>query len=175
MPISSSARSSKVSSSGSGLLHQMDRGKANSHDFGREGEAFLLEKIICQFGLPAVIGRWVEELPQVLWSYHTTLHSPIQETPFRLTFGTNAMIPIDVEESFLRTILCKSDSNKEELRANLDFLQEERKMAHIRECAVKGRVAKKYISTVFPHPIRKDDLVLIRTLMGVAMNKLTPN
>ncbi|RDY02587.1 Tf2-9, partial [Mucuna pruriens] len=36
--------------------------------------------------------RWVEELPQVLWSYHTTPHSITNETPFRLTFGTEAMI-----------------------------------------------------------------------------------
>ncbi|RDX96131.1 Retrovirus-related Pol polyprotein, partial [Mucuna pruriens] len=33
-------------------------------------------------------GRWAEELPQVLWSYHTTSHSTTNETPFRLTFGT---------------------------------------------------------------------------------------
>ncbi|RDX77143.1 hypothetical protein CR513_42784, partial [Mucuna pruriens] len=31
------------------------------------------------------MGRWVEELPQVLWSFHTTPHSTTQETPFRLT------------------------------------------------------------------------------------------
>ncbi|RDX88901.1 Tf2-6, partial [Mucuna pruriens] len=33
-------------------------------------------------------GRWVDDLPQVLWSYHTTPHSTTNETPFRLTFGT---------------------------------------------------------------------------------------
>ncbi|RDY06989.1 hypothetical protein CR513_08961, partial [Mucuna pruriens] len=38
--------------------------------------------------------RWAEELPQVLWSYHTTPHSSTNKTPFRLTFGTEAVIPI---------------------------------------------------------------------------------
>ncbi|RDX67131.1 hypothetical protein CR513_54023, partial [Mucuna pruriens] len=71
---------------------------------------FYWKKIICCFGLPGVIiselankiilqglrrrleeakGRWAQELPQVLWSYHTTPHSTTQETPFRLTFGTD--------------------------------------------------------------------------------------
>ncbi|RDX92721.1 hypothetical protein CR513_25113, partial [Mucuna pruriens] len=37
-------------------------------------------------------GRWAEELPKLLWLYHTTLHFTTQETPFRLTYGTNIII-----------------------------------------------------------------------------------
>ncbi|RDY10105.1 hypothetical protein CR513_05436, partial [Mucuna pruriens] len=48
-------------------------------------------------------------------------------------------------------------------------------MEHIRECIAKAKVPKRYNSTVFPRPIRKDDLVLRRTLMGAPTNKLTPN
>ncbi|RDX84069.1 hypothetical protein CR513_34936, partial [Mucuna pruriens] len=48
-------------------------------------------------------------------------------------------------------------------------------MSHIRECAAKAKVARRYNATVFPCPIRKGDLVLRRTLMGATMNKLTPN
>ncbi|RDX93796.1 hypothetical protein CR513_23884, partial [Mucuna pruriens] len=44
-------------------------------------------------------GRWVEELPHVLWSYHTTPQSTTNETPFRLTFGTEAVIPVEIGES----------------------------------------------------------------------------
>ncbi|RDX98913.1 hypothetical protein CR513_18101, partial [Mucuna pruriens] len=36
-------------------------------------------------------GRWIEELPQVLWSYHTTPHSYTNETHFRLTFSIEAV------------------------------------------------------------------------------------
>ncbi|RDX95029.1 Gypsy retrotransposon integrase-like protein 1, partial [Mucuna pruriens] len=36
--------------------------------------------------------------PQVLWSYHTMSHSSTNETPFCLTFGTEAVIPIEIGE-----------------------------------------------------------------------------
>ncbi|RDX75916.1 hypothetical protein CR513_44152, partial [Mucuna pruriens] len=85
------------------------------------------------------------------------------------------MIPVEVEESSPQAILCQSDNNEEELRVNLDLLQEEREMDHICECATKARVAKRYNSTIFPCPIRKDDMVLRKTLIGVATNNLTPN
>ncbi|RDX83771.1 hypothetical protein CR513_35273, partial [Mucuna pruriens] len=97
--------------------------------------------------LEEVKGRWVEELPQVLWSYHTALHSATQETLFHLTFGMDAMIQVEVEESSQR---------------------EKREMAHIRECVAKAKVVRRYNAIMFPRPIRKDDLVLRRTLMGAA-------
>jgi len=41
-------------------------------------------------------GAWPEELPNVLWAYRTTARTPTRETPFRLTYGTEAVIPIEV-------------------------------------------------------------------------------
>ena len=41
-------------------------------------------------------GAWSEELPNVLWAYRTTIRVPIGETPFRLTFGTEAVILVEV-------------------------------------------------------------------------------
>ena len=41
-------------------------------------------------------GEWSEELPNVLWAYRTTMRVPTGETPFRLTFGTEAVIPVEV-------------------------------------------------------------------------------
>jgi hypothetical protein len=38
----------------------------------------------------------VEFIPGVLWSYCTTIRTLTGETPFSLTFGTEALIPIDV-------------------------------------------------------------------------------
>ncbi|RDY09532.1 hypothetical protein CR513_06089, partial [Mucuna pruriens] len=50
-------------------------------------------------------GRWIEELPQVLWSYHITPHSTTHETHFRLTFDTKAMILVEIKEPYPRTAL----------------------------------------------------------------------
>ena len=41
-------------------------------------------------------GARPEELPNVLWAYRTTVRTPTGETPFRLTYGTKAVIPVEV-------------------------------------------------------------------------------
>ena len=41
-------------------------------------------------------GAWPKELPNVLWTYRTTTRFPTRETPFRLTFGIKAIIPVEV-------------------------------------------------------------------------------
>ena len=46
--------------------------------------------------LDDVKGAWPEELPNVLWAYRTTTRTPTRETPFRLTYGTEAVIPVEV-------------------------------------------------------------------------------
>ncbi|XP_057739875.1 uncharacterized protein LOC130956973 [Arachis stenosperma] len=50
-------------------------------------------------------GAWAEELPQVLWAYRTTPQSAIGETPFRLVYGVEAIIPIEISERSPRVIL----------------------------------------------------------------------
>ena len=37
---------------------------------------------------------WVEELPSVLWAYQTIVRTPTKETPFKLTFSIEAVIPV---------------------------------------------------------------------------------
>ena len=39
-------------------------------------------------------GAWLEELQNV--AYRTTTRVPIGETPFKLTIGTEAIIPVEV-------------------------------------------------------------------------------
>ncbi|XP_076891522.1 uncharacterized protein LOC143542952 [Bidens hawaiensis] len=51
-------------------------------------------------GIKARLGRekgsWVEELPHVLWAHRTMPKTSNGETPFRLTYGTEAMIPAEI-------------------------------------------------------------------------------
>ncbi|RDY05632.1 Tf2-11, partial [Mucuna pruriens] len=103
-------------------------------------------------------GRWAEELPQVLCSYHITPPSTTNKTPFRLTFGTEAMIPVEIEESSPRTALFEPSGNEEELRVNLDMLQEIREIAHVREYVVKARTARKYDKRIVPRNFKPQDL-----------------
>ena len=41
-------------------------------------------------------GIWPEELSSILWAYKTMARTPIGETPFRLTYGSEAVIPAEV-------------------------------------------------------------------------------
>ena len=41
-------------------------------------------------------GAWPKELPNVLWAYRTTARTPTGETPFKLTYKIEAVIPVEV-------------------------------------------------------------------------------
>lgn len=120
-------------------------------------------------------GRWAEGLPQVLWSYHTSLHSTTQETPFKLVYGSDAVIPMEIEEPTIRTESFRADMNMEELRVNLDLVEEAREIAHLKEFACKQRAARKYNSKVVPKSMKEGDLVLKRAMKNQTAGKLGPN
>ena len=75
--------------------------------------------------------RWVEELPHVLWTYRTTLRWSTWETPFAMTYGAKAIIPLEANFPTLRTDSFTSDSNDELLGKNLDLINERREKAMI--------------------------------------------
>jgi hypothetical protein len=56
-------------------------------------------------------GLWPKKLPNVLWAYRTTARTPTGETPFRLTFGTEAVIPVEIGLTSWRTNNHDEDSN----------------------------------------------------------------
>ena len=82
--------------------------------------------------LDDVKGTWPEELPNVLWAYRTTAKTPIGETPFRLTYGTEAVIPVEVGITSTRRVAFSEERNEDELRINLECLDEVREKASSR-------------------------------------------
>jgi hypothetical protein len=49
-------------------------------------------------------GCWVEELPSILWSLHTTPNGSVSFTPFFLVYGAKAVLPTDIEYDAPRMI-----------------------------------------------------------------------
>ncbi|RDX86937.1 hypothetical protein CR513_31665, partial [Mucuna pruriens] len=117
------------------------------------GQAETANKVIlrgiCR-RLEEVKGRWAEELPQFLWSNHTTPYSSINKTPFCLTFGTEAVIPVEIGELSPRTILFRPAENEDEIRVNLDLLQEVHEIAHVKEYAAKARATSQQQQRLTP-------------------------
>lgn len=87
--------------------------------------------------LDEAMGLWVEYLRKILWSYHTIPLSTTKETPFRMVYGSDAMIHVEVNSPTWRRLNFDEDLNKEGLNNSPDFIEEIRRMAHVRECAAK--------------------------------------
>ena len=49
-------------------------------------------------------GKWVEELPNVVWSHNTTTSRTIGFTPFNLLYDEEAMLPEEIKHQSLRII-----------------------------------------------------------------------
>ena len=74
-------------------------------------------------------GAWFEELPNVLWAYRTTTRVSEGETSFRLTFDTEAIIPVEVGLMSLRVKTYEGQKNQKKFNYNLDLIDEVRKEA----------------------------------------------
>ncbi|KAI9073225.1 hypothetical protein K1719_044834 [Acacia pycnantha] len=77
---------------------------------------------------------WVDQLPYVLWGYRTTAQTSTQETPYRLTYGCESMIPFEIV----------------------------RVTAHCRDIATKQLIVARYNKKVRPRSFQLGDLVLKR-------------
>ena len=73
-------------------------------------------------------GKWVEKLPHVLWTYRTMPQKSIRETPFSMTYGAEAVIPLENGFPTMRTSTFTLDRNDELLKKNLDLVGEGREM-----------------------------------------------
>lgn len=60
-----------------------------------------------------------DELPKVLWAYYTTLREPAEETPFRLTFGIEAVVLVEILSETSRMKV--KQLNDIVIRGELDF------------------------------------------------------
>ncbi|GJY43922.1 reverse transcriptase domain-containing protein [Tanacetum coccineum] len=92
--------------------------------------------------------NWMEELPHVLWAHRTMIKSSNGDTPFSLTYGTEAVIPAEVGMPTIRTVEVDLEQNDEALEINLDLLEERRGEAAIREARSKAKMEKYYNAKV---------------------------
>ena len=88
-------------------------------------------------------GAWPKELPNVLWVYRTTTRTPTGETPFTLTYGTEAVIPVEVGITSIRRETFHKESNDDQLKVNLDCLDEVRDKASNK----MKSISKRWLST----------------------------
>nr|GEV71871.1 reverse transcriptase domain-containing protein [Tanacetum cinerariifolium] len=99
------------------------------------------------------------ELPHVLWAHRTMIKSSHGDTPFSLTYRTEAVIPTEIGMPMYPTAAVDVVSNDEELRLNLDLLEERRERAAICEAKAKSKMTKYYNARVCGLTFRPGDFV----------------
>ncbi|XP_062100157.1 uncharacterized protein LOC133806037 [Humulus lupulus] len=56
-------------------------------------------------------GKWPEKLPEVLWSYRTIERTTTGDSPFALTYGYEAKLPVEVTPQSHRCMTYDQDGN----------------------------------------------------------------
>ena len=117
-------------------------------------------------------------MPSILWAYRTTAKTPTEETPFRLAYGSETVIPVEVGLTSYRVDNHDERKNDEAMRLQLDLLEKVRATAEQRLTLYQDLMAKHYNSRVRHKDFKVGDLVL-RKVMGAirdpTQGKLGPN
>ena len=120
----------------------------------------------------------MEELPQFLWTYQTTPRKSTRETPFSMTYGAEAVIPLETGFLTLRTSSFTPSNNDGLLEKSLDLIEERRENTMVQLAYYQHKLKQGYDANVKLKPLIVGDLVL-RKMLGAAKNptwgKLRPN
>nr|GEV84995.1 reverse transcriptase domain-containing protein [Tanacetum cinerariifolium] len=134
---------------------------------------FVWDNIVCRFGIPGEIisdnGKqfsdnpfkdWCDKLNITQWfasvkhpqsnglAHRTMIKSSHGDTPFSLTYGTEAVIPTEIGMPTYRTAAVDMVNNDEELRLNLDLLEERQERTAVCEAKAKSKMMKYYNARV---------------------------
>nr|XP_043619817.1 uncharacterized protein LOC122591624 [Erigeron canadensis] len=103
---------------------------------------------------------WVDEIPLVLWGLRTTPKRGTNETPFSLVYGSETVLPTELQVSTCRVSNLGTENNDENLRINLDILDERREIAVIRATSYRQKVESYYNKRVRKSTFKPGDYVL---------------
>ena len=122
-------------------------------------------------------GDWVEHLPNVLWAYRTTPRTATQETPYNLVYGSKTVIPTEIGLPSPQMMAFVFEKNEQDMRVNLEALEERRELAEVREAKYKEVIAKYYNKKAKVNSFKPGDLVLRKNKVSQVekLVKLAPN
>ena len=103
---------------------------------------------------------WVNELPNVLWEYRTSPRSTTKETPFRMTYGTEAILPMDINLDTPRVEFFDVGMSEEGLHIDNDLVEEVKEAAQFRTTLYQQKTASYFNKKVKPRQFQVNDLVL---------------
>ncbi|XP_057497351.1 uncharacterized protein LOC130782072 [Actinidia eriantha] len=123
-------------------------------------------------------GKWVEELPNILWAYRTTPRKATNEMPYALAFGFKTVIPLEISLPTIWIEAYDANHNEEVLAQDLDLVEERRENALIQMADYQKQLAKTYNQKVQRRDITVGDLVLRKAIGNIkdpTDEKIGPN
>ncbi|XP_072054261.1 uncharacterized protein [Arachis hypogaea] len=127
------------------------------------GQAEVANRVILQEmkkKLNNAKGEWADLIPEILWSYNTTIQTTTGESLFKFVYGSEALILVEVGIPTLRTELYDEQHNLKARSAELDLTEEDREIAAIKQKAKKQLAERKHNKGVHPRTFTESDLVL---------------
>jgi hypothetical protein len=118
--------------------------------------------------------KWAAELPSVLWSLRTTPSRATGFTPFFLVYGSEAMLPTDVEYGSPRLKAYNEKNNDATREDSLDQLEEARDVALLHSAKYQQSLRHYHDRHVHRRDLNVGDLVLWRSQNTKGRHKLTP-
>ena len=114
-------------------------------------------------------GKWVDELPHILWTYRITPRRSTGETHFSMTYVVEVVIPLEFGFPTLRIDQFNFEENNCLLLDNLDVAEERREVAMVKMTYDQQKFKQGYDKGVKSRPLALGDLVL-RKVMGTTKN-----
>src|SRR5207245_10079458 len=102
---------------------------------------------------------------------------PTDETPFKLCYGTEAVIPVEISSPSFRVVNFNETSNSDGMRTNLELLDEVRDQAVARMATYKQKTSAFFEKKVKPRQYSEGNLILRATEVSDHTNqgKLSAN
>ncbi|GJW07475.1 hypothetical protein Tco_1569898 [Tanacetum coccineum] len=104
-------------------------------------------------------------------AHRTMIKTSNRDTSFSLTYGTEAVIPVEIGMPSLRCAEVNQAENNEELLLNLDILEERREKVAVREAKSKAKMEKYYNARVRSTAFRLGDFVYCNNEASNAKNR----
>ena len=111
---------------------------------------------------------WHEMLPFALHGYRTSVRTSTGETPFSLVYGTDAVLPVEVEIPSLRVLMETKLDEAEWVQTRFDqinLIDEKRLAAICHDQLYQQKMKRAFDRKILPHKFYLGDLVLRKVIM----------
>jgi hypothetical protein len=117
-------------------------------------------------------GKWIHELPHVIWGLRTQPSKATGQTPFFLVYGSEAILPADIMWKFPRVEMYKEGEADEARQLELDCVEEARCSALVQSARYLQGIRRYHDRNIKERSFSIGDLVLHRVQDESGLHKL---